>query len=878
MPAPRRKAATRLSLVTAGRVELGRHVDAVTAEQVRVWSAAWQTTYDDLVRAAAAAASAPDGSLGAAHRTARLDASLAALTGQLRALGKRQGVTVAGLIPPAVSIPVEVQHQLAGAAGLVWNLPPERALASIVQRTSEQVASRYLVLTATAEEELRKAMVRGIAAGEGPRAAARQLVAATQSATALSLGTSLDDVRAGRGAEAIVREVQGAFAGGLARANNLMRTELLDASRLATRDSYLANPGLVGGWRWLSTQDRRTCPACWGMHNTVHPASEQLEGHQSCRCAPVPILAGDDELDPRTGRTLDDLGHPDDAFRKLDREDQLRILGPKRLEAFDNGTPLRAFAKHQQNTGWRDSYHVAPLSELPPSPGPGRAPRPAPRPPAPPRPPEAEVPAYVAEVRQLLDQLPADRSLLGMTPAETDLDVVAQRMLDNGAYTSRNQRRAVELRKQARKSDREADAMAKRAHDPRDLGYLRSDAQRFREEADRVDADLEAQRLDYRAGLESGRYQLNTRPMPDQLPDGGPGAVGEQHLDVVKRAGAVVQRQLEQELADDVGLQAKLRERQGVLDELAAHDAKHQALAAQRDARRTALREQAREEWRQGKLPSGYGSARRGSELEDADAALIAIRTELRALSSARFAVLERVQAFAGIEAEARRDLLRAILSRIRPQGTAGTLDLVADSAKAAKFARSNGTKVLPGPQPWAVEAMRHAELFYPQAWLDRIPGELHLVGVDRGFAYGDVVALSDDGGRRIIASAPRADRVAIHELGHHMEQNVPGMRMLEWLQQWHRTTDAGVVKSGPNKGHRRRTGDNGMAGMSGLPASERARADKYANPYTGKEYAGGTPASSWELFTTSAESLFAGSAYTDADLEAWALGVLVAL
>lgn len=240
------------------RLAVGREVDQASRRLANAYAAAWQRVRDELVAAASeaelqAAARGAERS-PAAYRTQRLQRSLAALTEQLQALSYVPGVTVQHVAGRVVAAPAEVMAHLGRLAGVRFDQPDRGALAAIVRRSTERIASNRPQLSAIAEAELRNSLTTAVAAGTGPRAAASALVASTRAAEAARLGLptgKLAELRQLQVAPAIVGEVRGAFAGGLARALNLQRTELIDASRRATTATYLANPHLVRGWRWV---------------------------------------------------------------------------------------------------------------------------------------------------------------------------------------------------------------------------------------------------------------------------------------------------------------------------------------------------------------------------------------------------------------------------------------------------------------------------------------------------------------------------------------------------------------------------------------------------------------------------------------------------
>lgn len=180
--------------------------------------------------------------------------------------------------------------------------------------------------------------------------------------------------------------------------------------------------------------------------------------------------------------------------------------------------------------------------------------------------------------------------------------------------------------------------------------------------------------------------------------------------------------------------------------------------------------------------------------------------------------------------------------------------------------------------------AMDYALQSYPVQWLrharSRIPVINVKAGASRGWNdfNGAAIRLSDtDLGPQspgTLASGALKGRgivhTAVHELGHTMEQAIPGLREAEWALLSRR---AGVGFGQP--GFRRLPGLQPLYGDS----REVAFFDRFAEPYSGKTYASGAardadglyrttdrwgmhPRDTRELFTTGVESLLAGSRY----------------
>lgn len=180
-------------------------------------------------------------------------------------------------------------------------------------------------------------------------------------------------------------------------------------------------------------------------------------------------------------------------------------------------------------------------------------------------------------------------------------------------------------------------------------------------------------------------------------------------------------------------------------------------------------------------------------------------------------------------------------------------------------------------PPAAGVTAMKFAESNYPQEWLALArqhsgPDGYSLVyGVPRG-DYTDAarrIRISADKEVQVLGQPP-GGRVATHEMGHVMEQAVPGLLQMEQAEMWRRTSHGDVGS---------RTIDAPEA-MGGGYTGEYARADEFPDPYSGKDYAprGVKVADSYELFSTGVESMFAGSMYTDEAFRQWMLGAMAVL
>jgi SPP1 gp7 family putative phage head morphogenesis protein len=212
------------------------------------------------------------------------------------------------------------------------------ALEAIALRARQQIHSGTWPLTEQATGAMRRALIVGVATGAHPTDAARDMV----------------------------RQVEGAFNGGLTRAINIARTEMLDAYRNTSAAVHEANSDVLDGWTWIATLDRRTCPSCWAMHGTHHPLDQAGPwDHQQGRCARMPKVKSWLELGI-PGQEAEDLT-PDAerVFAALPPDDQLAIMGPGRLALLTAGRVSFAdLAVRRDNQAWRPAFVARPVREL----------------------------------------------------------------------------------------------------------------------------------------------------------------------------------------------------------------------------------------------------------------------------------------------------------------------------------------------------------------------------------------------------------------------------------------------------------------------------------------------------------------------------------
>lgn len=234
-----------------------------------------------------------------------------------------------------------IELSLADAAALIgaqlpanWplNRPAKPELDAIVQRATTQITSRMWVLSDEATEAMRRRLVQGVAAGRNPRDTARL----------------------------IVRDVQDAFDGGLARAQVIARTETIDAYRAGAKAHHEANSDVLQGWVWLAKLSERTCPSCVAMHGTEHDLDEPGPlDHPQGRCSRMPLVKP--ELVPGAPTPTIESG-PEWLARQPEGV-QRSVLGPRRFEAWQDGDyPVSRWAVRRESPDWRASYAPGPIN------------------------------------------------------------------------------------------------------------------------------------------------------------------------------------------------------------------------------------------------------------------------------------------------------------------------------------------------------------------------------------------------------------------------------------------------------------------------------------------------------------------------------------
>ncbi len=342
-----------LRLIDGMRIAMLAPVDATTAAIIKAWGTAWNELaqeWDDALQDLVAASK--DGrwpSRRQVVRAKRAQRAMATTRAALMDLAADLPVQVTQALPTMTRDAVEWSNRItasqypaqAGTTAQViatFDRVDDAALDAIVRRTTGQVTSLSLPLSPQAEQAMRSVLIRGIAVGDNPIEAAKLML----------------------------NRVEDAFNGGRNRALVIARTELVDAHRAAGRVQDLANADVLQGWQWAATLDTRTCPSCWGQHGSVHDLDEAGPlDHQQGRCARVPLVKSWKDLGFDLDEPASILPDARATFDGLPREEQLAIVGAKKLELLDAGKiSLGDLSTRRSTPGWRDSFAPTPLADL----------------------------------------------------------------------------------------------------------------------------------------------------------------------------------------------------------------------------------------------------------------------------------------------------------------------------------------------------------------------------------------------------------------------------------------------------------------------------------------------------------------------------------
>jgi hypothetical protein len=290
--------AATIAAIVAG-VRQGRmasQLDQLDAEAERLESEGQRFSADDAVLAGVLASLADV----ALRNRALIDG--AAVTVQ------EQGIAAAAQAARQMSLP-GITDQALAAVGVTWRRVDPAVIAQAIQFASSEAFEASLIRYGEyIPQTVRDIAIRGITAGRGPIAIARDVRAAVDTLP-------------------------------LHHANSMLRSLQLNSMRHAQALNYAANRDIITEVVRVAALDGRTCVACILAHGTVLEPGEVVTGHRGCRCTSVARIRGLERL------TQFESGV--DYFERQPEAFQRSTLGGARYDAWKAGrTQLTDYMRH----------------------------------------------------------------------------------------------------------------------------------------------------------------------------------------------------------------------------------------------------------------------------------------------------------------------------------------------------------------------------------------------------------------------------------------------------------------------------------------------------------------------------------------------------
>lgn len=206
------------------------------------------------------------------------------------------GIRSAGTLTRELALPQYDDVTLA-RLGIRWNTPDPNAIAAAITYTDNPLwASTLNRYGEVVIKDINSFVLNGFVRGWGPEKLAKGLIQMVQGYPAY-------------------------------KANNLMRTLMLQSYRQATALHHLANADIIEYQIRIGTLDQRICPLCLALHGTISKVGTVIEAHYQCRCTTIAKVKGI----PRTVQTGQAW------FDEQPEAVQLQIAGPQLYDLLKRG-------------------------------------------------------------------------------------------------------------------------------------------------------------------------------------------------------------------------------------------------------------------------------------------------------------------------------------------------------------------------------------------------------------------------------------------------------------------------------------------------------------------------------------------------------------
>lgn len=384
---------------------------------------------------------------------------------------------------------------------------------------------------------------------------------------------------------------------------------------------------------------------------------------------------------------------------------------------------------------------------------------------------------------------------------------------------------------------------------------------------------------DLEAGIPPVSEQVDDFALERRATDGGPGAATMRQLEALRLAGnemwSRVEELMEAERSEASRKAEALKAEADVVGErlMAAMDRQYDAMKSLRDS---LAKENGYRNWDSLLVALGKAREKGGNSsaevikmerLRDnisATAERRMPRDEVERLEREQRQLFRRMDTPRADERAMRRRAVLRTIGEVRDESMGGSLAYRVrqkESGDSQRILRIGDTD-----REQLQTAMQFAAQSYPQSWLAKIEEPYKIKLASRGYHSNRKKEIALSRGQERIKGATRYGGVAVHELGHAMELNIPGLTEAQEAFLWSRTTDG-------------EPGDRSRPQPTTIYAGkdEVGWKDRFKSHYTGRAY--GSHSKHYEIFTTGYEELVGGEGdYLDPDFRNWLLGAMALL